>query len=281
MGFARGAVVVGFDGSPESRLALHWASTLASRRPELTVRPVAVLSEGHHGQGTKLTGSDADWLATEASTIVESHHAGSLPLDAVPGSAADCLSDLAGDAALLVVGGVAHGRVTGAMGGSVSVSVAARARCPVAVIRQDEASATGGVVVGVDGTPGSLTALDLAFDYAQTARLSLRVIHAWRPPPPDATGLLGYAGESLQEQVSHEDRRLGLLVAGLADGYPEVPFSYGTTVAPAILALSSASRAADVVVVGSRGHGPATSLILGSVSIGLLHRAHCPVLIAR
>jgi len=70
-------------------------------------------------------------------------------------------------------------------------------------------------------------------------------------------------------------------VQPLTDKYPQVAVDHAVTGGDAAQTLVTATRGAQLVVVGSRGHGGFVGLLLGSVGLRLLHHAHCPVLIAR
>jgi nucleotide-binding universal stress UspA family protein len=89
-----------------------------------------------------------------------------------------------GHAGLLVVGSRGLGGFPALLLGSVGAAVAARAACPVVVVRAAEPGAPipsdGAVLVGVDGSPTSEAALAFAFDAAAARRVSLLVVHVWR-----------------------------------------------------------------------------------------------------
>lgn len=78
-----------------------------------------------------------------------------------------------------------------------------------------------------------------------------------------------------------ETRNLVDAVAGTAGKYPDVAVRYLAVRGGAARALIDASFGAGLVVVGARGHGGFTGLLLGSVGQALLHRAGCPVAIVR
>jgi nucleotide-binding universal stress UspA family protein len=133
------------------------------------------------------------------------------------------------------------------------------------------------VVVGVDGSEGSLRALDWAAAEASRSRLPLRVVHAslWEHyeglrPTVDA----GVPGEQLLAEhlvASARDRVRDLRpeVRVVADVQPEDP----------VAALVRESHEASLVVLGSRGRGRIAGMLLGSVGLALAGRSHCPVVV--
>jgi nucleotide-binding universal stress UspA family protein len=137
-----------------------------------------------------------------------------------------------------------------------------------------------GIVVGIDGSDHSQRALEWAMKEAAIRHVPLTVItvhqaiagysgHAVAYPGDDA--LAGKAGKLAQEEADQVLARLG----GTA---PETVTVQAVTGLPAE-ALISASRDADMLVVGSRGSGGFARLRLGSVGTQVTHHAHCPVVL--
>jgi nucleotide-binding universal stress UspA family protein len=139
------------------------------------------------------------------------------------------------------------------------------------------------VVVGVDGSPGSQAAVGYAYAEADTRNVPLVVQNVWwtpsydgLTPPPDAWQVDPAA---LEEEAG---RIVAEAVAGWAEKYPDVPVDTRLTHgADAEAELIESSAHASLVVVGSRGRGGFTGLLLGSVSQALVHHAECPVAIIR
>jgi nucleotide-binding universal stress UspA family protein len=155
--------------------------------------------------------------------------------------------------------------------GSVSQQVATHARVPVVVVR-GHAAPGGPVVVGVDGSPSTDAALGLAFDAAAARGTHVVAIRAYVPPSP------AVLPHSAVEAAVRE--MLAGSLAGWQDKYPSVRLESHLVVGRAAKVLVGASHTAQLVVVGSRGHGGFTGLLLGSVGQQLMHHAECPVLIA-
>lgn len=131
------------------------------------------------------------------------------------------------------------------------------------------------IVVGVDGSEQSLAALRWAVDEARLRHGQVRLVTAWHYPPVPST-----VEDSGTNDSFHAAERVqaGALEAVAAEG---VDIS-GTLVRdPPATALLDAAKDADLLIVGSRGHGGFAGLLLGSVSSQVAHHAPCPVLIVR
>jgi nucleotide-binding universal stress UspA family protein len=138
----------------------------------------------------------------------------------------------------------------------------------------------GVIVVGVDYSPGAKAALRLALEEARLRQAALRVVHAWQ---------FGYTGEGLLPGAGGEleDFRQGAAAALDETLRDVVADADSVTIerrvdqgSPAAV-LVEESRAADLLVVGSRGHGGVAQLLLGSVSQHCAQHAFCPVVIVR
>ena len=131
------------------------------------------------------------------------------------------------------------------------------------------------IVVGIDGSPSSELALRWAAQEAISRHAGLDVVHAWSVPYslyPDGVLIDGEAfGQEAQGVL---DDAIGSLAAdGLVP--PDVrPILVGGVPAPALL---TAAEGAQLLVVGSRGHGGFVGLLLGSVSQRCVEHAPCPV----
>jgi nucleotide-binding universal stress UspA family protein len=130
------------------------------------------------------------------------------------------------------------------------------------------------IVVGVDGSESSRVALRWAVDEARRRRARLEVVHAWRAIPigdyffaeREPGGSSRYAQKTLDETVEAVDTTDITVERKLMTG-------------GAAHALIHEAKEADLLVVGSRGHGGFGGLLLGSVSQQAAHHAPCPVVI--
>jgi nucleotide-binding universal stress UspA family protein len=136
------------------------------------------------------------------------------------------------------------------------------------------------IVVGIDGSQGARRALEWAVAEAKLRDAHLVVVHAWLEPAAVAVGSVITAGGA--EPEVFEDAAWRTVTELLAEvdttGLPQGIETHVVAGAPA-RALLDASTDADLVVVGSRGHGGFTGLLLGSVSQQVAHHATCPVVI--
>lgn len=138
----------------------------------------------------------------------------------------------------------------------------------------------GVVVVGVDGSEASKDALRWAIRYARMAGAAVRAVTAWHYPAS-----YGWAATpAIPEMDLEGDARQGLKEAiEQVIGAAEEPVTIQTEIleGPPALTLLKAAEGAEVLVVGSRGHGAFAGMLLGSVSQHCVHHADCPVVVVR
>jgi nucleotide-binding universal stress UspA family protein len=133
------------------------------------------------------------------------------------------------------------------------------------------------IVVGVDGSEASVRALRWALEEARARHATLDVVHAWHLPPAGGYPYLaGYANLKVFEEDAHRVLAGVLERAGL-EGAPGVEPIVVQDAAGRVLV--DAAKGADLLVVGSRGRGGFTGLLLGSVSQYVAAHAPCPVAI--
>ena len=276
-------VVVGVDGSASAYRAVEWAAGEAHRRG-VGLRLVRAFSwtTADHPTGwvaryrnemldvSRRQVARAVRVAADTQSDVEAESQVAI------GAPIEVLSSEARRAQLLVLGDRGLGEVAGLVLGSVAVSLAASGACPVVVVRGERAGADGAVVVGVDGSPVSEAALAFAFDAAAARGVDLVAVHAWSPTAIDEE-----LASLVEWDASAESAVLAERLAGWGQKYPQVAVRRTVVRDGAVRALVTASAGAQLVVVGSRGRGNAAGLLLGSVSHGVLHGAHCPVAVVR
>jgi nucleotide-binding universal stress UspA family protein len=141
-----------------------------------------------------------------------------------------------------------------------------------------QAPGAGRIVAGIDGSPSSLDALSWAARQADLTGATLEIIMTWEWPSS-----YGWAAPVPADYDPEEDVRQALedAVARVQAQYP------GLAVDPRVVSghpapiLVEASKGADLLVVGSRGHGEFVGMLIGSVSEYCATNAHCPVLVHR
>jgi nucleotide-binding universal stress UspA family protein len=268
-------LIVGIDGSDPSLRAVDWAVREAARR-DVPVRMIhASLWERYErmapGFGTDrpseqvLAGHIAASAARRASLIDPGARVSTEVVGREPVAALLAEADRA---QAIVVGSRGRGDLAGMLLGSTGLGVAARAGCPVIVIRGGmRASDTefGTVTVGV-GAPGTSTAaVEFALAEAELREAELVALHAWRAEP--GTGA----------EPHHAERLLGDALLPAAASHPKVTVHRRVPEGRPRGLLLDASRTSDLIVVGARHRQVEIGLSLGRVSHGLLHHADCPV----
>jgi nucleotide-binding universal stress UspA family protein len=182
-----------------------------------------------------------------------------------------------------VLGSRGSGDFVDLMIGSTTLHVASQAHCPVIAVPapREGGPSRHGVVVGVDGSPDSENAIDVAFQLAAETHEPLRAVRAWADPAvlgPGAMLPLVYD----PALVTQEERLvLAEAMAGWSEKYPDVAVEQHVLRGHPVATLLRAGAEARYLVVGARGRGPLRSLLLGSVSHGVLHHADGPVVVVR
>lgn len=283
---ARGVWVVGIDGSPASRHAALWAAGHVDGRgsalhllsawhapllPSLAVwgGPAASSTDTFEDS----TREHLDRLAGELRRSIE------VPVESIicRGGAASSLLDAAGHGSLLVVGTRGRGGFSRLTLGSTSTQCAAHAEVPTAVI---PASAPIGtirrIIVGVDGSENSKAAARWAIGFAD-AGTAIECVMTWDVTPliaseqafviPETTDVVRRRFRELVAELRDSANRRDLdIVERFEEGHPRT-------------VLRSAAHDGDLFVIGARGQGAISSILLGSVSSWLLHHVDRPIVV--
>ncbi|MFD2765155.1 universal stress protein [Micromonospora eburnea] len=283
------AVVVGVDGSESALRAVRLAAAEAVRRqrplrvvhgfiwPLLRVRGSAPVGAP---PGAGLRHQAEELVAAAVAEAQDAAPGLRVSGEIIDGEAAAVLLGETPTATMIVLGDRGLGGFAALVVGSVAVQVAQHADCPVLVARGTQRT-TGPVVVGVDGSVLSRAAVEFAAEEATVRGAPLHAVHAYTHPTSSGPGdmqPLVYEESRLRDE---EDRILVESLAGLTDRYPRVPLTREVVHGRPVAVLSEAARTAQLVVVGGRGRGELSGLLLGSVSQGVLHHADCPVAVVR
>ncbi|WP_072691637.1 universal stress protein [Rhodococcus marinonascens] len=287
------SVVVGVDGSESAMRAAVWAAAVAHRR-SVKLRLAHALSNPvyHYSEAAPLFQAEfAEEVERSAHEILdraERRVRSEFPEVTVssgtyPGPAGLALTRLSRHAPMVAVGSTGTGTVGSLVTGSTVARVLHRAGCPVTVIRSGTPSPVPDnrpVVVGVDGSELSSLAIAEAVDFATTFDVPLLAVHGWGIG--DITGR--YSALTMTNSSVVEDEQSVLMAENLAGWRENDPDLQLTTVIeranPSELILKYAHDA-QLVVVGSHGHGRLVGALLGSTSQNLLHHVTCPIMICR
>lgn len=138
------------------------------------------------------------------------------------------------------------------------------------------AAETFRIIVGVDGSDSSLAALDWALEEARLRSGQVHIVSAWHYPVigdaagrgPDRDAFGEHARQANADALRHSAAAGVEVTSEVTEGHPAD-------------VLLRAAAGADLLVLGSRGHGGFTGMLLGSVSNHAVHHAPCPVLVVR
>jgi nucleotide-binding universal stress UspA family protein len=280
------SIVVGVDGSSHARSALKWAADEAERRRLplrvmfAQVREVKNVPVWYAPGSTDLTPGEA--VIDDAVGLVATRHPSVMVRgEVVERPPSSVLTVASRSAELLVVGARGKGGFEELLLGSVSDQCIQHAHGPVVVVHADPddlplRAVAPRVVVGVDGSLGSTRALSWALEEARLRSASVEAIYAWQYPPVGAFvvapmhGSEAFAREVVAAATAHAERAA-----------PDVAFSARTAFDAEVPALLDACRGADLLVVGSRGHGRFHDGLLGSIAQQCARHATCAVVVFR
>lgn len=275
-------VIVGVDGSPESRAALRWAGAV-SAAGGMTLR---LLTAWEYPASTglpfgltqprpadEMDGEALDRARRALQEELGSEASAGVAVDVGRGPAASVLIERAvrREAAMLVVGARGLGGFDGLLLGSVSQQCAEHAPCPVVVVRGEPGRAANvprTIIAGVDGSATSTSALRWAAQLARDTSARVLAVHAAGGIPSAPS--VAEAGRALEEWCEPL-RSLGVDHESRVEGGD----------ARSVLVGAAAVADADLIVVGTRGLGPIRGLLLGSVAGYLVRYAPRSVAVVR
>lgn len=273
-------VLVGYDGSAESELALRWAVEEARlrRRPltvchvwswpypeipndETAVDIVRRMAEHILDRGVMAAYDQAPGLTVHKRLVT--------------GNPRAVLLNEARNAELVVLGSHGSGGFSGLAAGSAALQVPAYANCPVVVHRPVE-TVLPRVVVGVDGSSSAEAALAFAFEEAVLRGWEVEAVYGcWEMPAVAETDLALYADAEMLKRSA--GARLERAVAPWREKYPQVPAWTALRMTDSRKALLEAAERAGLLAVGDRGQGGVSGMRLGAVTQTMLQHAPCPV----
>jgi nucleotide-binding universal stress UspA family protein len=287
-------IIVGVDGSEPSFEALRWAVHEARRRDAdiSIVSCYSVPAYGGFGGGVYPSSVDVDTMKEAAAAVVGRAVEAVAEID--PKLNVDAFTLLASpvlgvtEAAVegdeIVVGATGHSGLVAGLLGSVAAGVTHRAHVPVIVVPAKSPVEFGDsmkkIVVGVDGSPEALLALDWAYRQAQVSGADLTVVHAWVYPYPVTEASPRELRKPMEFDAQNELQASVDSLGPRLTGGPVAVHAKLRDDTP-VEALLAECADADLLVVGSRGRGGLRSRLLGSVSHTLVQHALCPVVVIR
>lgn len=286
------SVVVGADGGGTDGPALRWAALHASRTglPLLAVHasePEALAARAAGAGAPDITALlEAEDVRAEHARTTVARLAEELGIEASAvverGSPVRALLEHQDEAELIVVGTGRKGALEEFVLGTTSIGVAAHATVPVVVINPEvdiDALTTGRIAVAVDGSSDSEAAARAAVAYAARTGSTVTAVTAWYLEVVD--GYVVTEPDSPEWKQIEKDREAMLrrVLEPALEHHPDVTVELDVRRGPIVGTLREAARAADLVVVGSRGRGSFAGRLLGSVSQRVMRSATCPVMV--
>ncbi|WP_367325312.1 universal stress protein [Streptomyces sp. HUAS ZL42] len=291
-------VVVGLDGSPESRAAAEWAAREAKLRGlQLKLvhawEPVPEPMAQAPLLGAETLQHWSERIPREAAEGIRLRHPGlEITVEQRGGRATEVLAEAAKDAELLVLGSRGLSGIGGYMVGSVGLAVVAHAERPVVLVRAGEQAADEHetdpvgipsaatpyrpVVLGIDAAAPHDSVIEFAFEAAALRSTALRVVHGWNLPPYYVYGLS--ADLNLHDEIARQQAAaLSGILQPWRRKYPDVEVSEESRSGSAANHLIDASRDASLVVVGRRIRRSPLGAHTGPVAHAVLHHATAPV----
>jgi nucleotide-binding universal stress UspA family protein len=287
-------IVVGIDGSPVSKVAVDWAARTAALR-EVPLKLVHVLNppvvmafpevpipagylEWQSEEGRTLLAAAV--TTAEESALLIGKGPIAVTTEMVAGPSVPTLVDESTRAQMVVVGCRGRNALARGLLGSVSIGLVHHAKCPVAIIHDEDPlmphPSMAPVVVGVDGSPVSERAVEIAFEEASFRGVDLVAVHAWSD-----TGVFEFPGVDWSALQSGAEEILSERLAGWQERYPDVLVRRVVVADRPAHQLLEQAQSAQLLVVGSHGRGGFSGMVLGSVSTAVINAARMPVLVAR
>ncbi|TDE96014.1 universal stress protein [Occultella glacieicola] len=283
MDIPRGAVIVGYDGSPDADLAVEWADRAAAEQSV----PLHLICSVFDASAVSYSASAA-WYDLRLTSLrdslerrLEGLTARAVTSEIITGPPVPALVEASRGAAMVVVGARGHSLAGGLLLGSVSQHVSRHAESPVVVVRAPADPHATRIVVGVDGSGGSGAALDFAFAHAARTGAPLRAVYGWWHTRAGRVEGLGAPINDIGAAIASGERILAQAMAGQRTAEPDVVVETIVLPTPPSVLLAEESSTAALVVVGSRGRGAFKGMLLGSVSQDVLRTARCPVAVVR
>jgi nucleotide-binding universal stress UspA family protein len=273
-------ITVGLDGSPESLNAADWGAREAQLRglPLHLVHASPAPPQPRHPSAADAGAREQSVIDRAALHLSYAHPALGIIEEPVAGAPVPTLLSMAETSDLLVLGSRGNSALTGLMVGSVAQAVAARAACPVALVRageqpQDERRGAldapyRPVLLGLDLQRPCDELIEYAFGAAAVRRTSLHVLHAWAVPLTPS--------RAAEDPRVAKRVRMAAVLQSWEHKFPETQVVQEEVHGLAGHHLLKASADASLLVVGRPAEaGPH----LGPTAHTVIHHVRCPVVV--
>jgi nucleotide-binding universal stress UspA family protein len=286
-----GSILVGVDGSTDGLRAVDYGAAEAMIRGASVqlVAAVPPATATAFGLALPLITPSTAAAAAECAVAAAARRALASGLSSdrlttavVLGRPGDVLAEMSEGAAAVVLGRRGISGLERVFAGSTSVTVGAKAHCPVIVVPHGWRPPVAGgrsIGVGIDGSAQSVPALAAAYAEAATRHADLRVIFAYRAQP-DPADPADYEA-TLADWLVQAELRVAETIAGWRSEYPDVTVQRHFARAHPVRVLLEESHDLDLLYVGTNGSSAMSGLVLGTVARAVVAGALCPVALVR
>jgi nucleotide-binding universal stress UspA family protein len=264
------SIVVGFDGSEPSLVALDWAAVRAAARAG-SVEIVSVNASDLFDETAipdVLEDAERRFRVLAKDAPVRSRR--------VNGRMPDALVRAAEQADLLVIGAHRRRPLRAALTGWRPLRTVARSTLPTVVVPDDWSDAGGRIVVGVDDDDSSSAAVDFAAREAEAEGVGLTLVHAWQMPVPTMDGAVALLASPIEQKATHR-RILDDVGDAVHAAHPGITIERVLVNDNPSAALLAEARRSSLVVIGTHHRGPLTGALLGSVGQDTVAQSRIPV----
>lgn len=293
-------ILIGFDGSDHSEIALHWGAVEAlSRGVPLTVMTAFTIPRMISGEGgvpnipeDSLARRNADQVLEKGREFLKDYP-GEASFHVEYGDAAGVLVAHSSDAEVAVVGARGRGGFIGRILGSVSSALPAHAHCSTVIVGPSTQVSQGegqarykraddrAIAVGMDESQGSRMAALRAAEVASAQQVPLRLVMA--VPPIDGVLVwypeLGSRTDEAERRRSELEDRIQQQVQWLSQHFDSLSITPVVADGLPTEVMQEETTRSQLTVVGTRGRGGLASALLGSTSSGVIMHASGPVMV--
>ena len=264
------SIVVGFDGTEPSFVALDWAAERAALHASRVEIIVVHTADPFGGEIQDVALDAAERRFRDAAPDAE------VSSQRVPGRMPEALLHAARGADVLVIGAHRRRPVRAALTGWRPLRTVSRSQLPVVVVPDDWTAAEGPILVGVDDDDSSSAAVEFAVAEAIAAGVALTLLHAWQMPAPTMDGAVALLASPIGEKARH--RRI---LEGVAEqvliAQPDLKVEWTLARESPSAALLMEARRSSLLVIGTHHRGLFAGAFLGSVGQDALVESRIPV----